>query len=144
VSGVAAVERAIAELDRVAYPFERGRALLALGSVRRQARQKGPARAALEQALVIFEELGARLWADKTRGELRRISGRRPAMLKLTETELQVAGLAADGRSNKQIAAALHMGVSTVESHLSRVYRKLGAHRAELATRLRTQHVSEE
>jgi DNA-binding NarL/FixJ family response regulator len=47
-----------------------------------------------------------------------------------------VAELAAAGRSNKEIAAELFMGLSTVEAHLSRVYRKLGARRAELATRL--------
>ncbi len=70
--------------------------------------------------------------------ELRRISGRRPASEELTETELRVAALAAQGRTNKEIAAELFMGVSTVEMHLSRVYRKLGVRRAELAARLAT------
>ena len=51
----------------------------ASGMVRRQAGQKKAAREALEQALAIFDELGARLWAEKARGELRRISGRQPA-----------------------------------------------------------------
>ena len=114
----------MAELDGFGYPLERGRTLLALGTIRRQAQQKGPARAALEQAVAIFEELGARLWAAKARGELARISGRRPAAEQLTATEHQVAALAAHGRSNKEIAAELYMGVSTVEAHLSAVYRK--------------------
>ena len=78
------------------------------------------------QALAIFEELGARLWADKARAELARISGRTPASEELTETERRVAELAAQGRTNKQIAAELYMGLSTVESHLSHVYGKLG------------------
>ena len=134
--GITALERALAELDGFTYPFERGRTLLCLGSVRRQAQQKGPARAALDQALAIFEELGARLWADKARAELRRISGRKPAAEELTETEHQVADHAAQGLTNKQIASSLHMGVSTVEAHLSNVYRKLGVRRAELAARL--------
>ena len=56
----------------------------------------------------------------------------------LTETELRVAELAGQGRSNKEIAAELFMGVSTVEMHLSRVYRKLGVRRAGLAARLAT------
>ncbi len=43
----------------------------------RRARMKRPAREALEQALAIFEELGARLWAEKARAELARIGGRR-------------------------------------------------------------------
>jgi DNA-binding NarL/FixJ family response regulator len=98
--------------------------------------QKRLAREALEQALAIFEELGARLWADKVRAELARISGRGPASEDLTETERRVAELAAQGRTNKEIAAELFMGLSTVEAHLSQVYRKLGVRRAELATRL--------
>ncbi len=130
----AAVERALAELDDDVYPFERGRTLLALGSVRRQAQQKGAARTALEEALAIFDQLGARLWAVKARGELARISGRRPAADQLTATEHQVAALAAHGRSNREIAAELYMGVSTAEAHLSAVYRKLGVRRAELGT----------
>ena len=131
---VAAVERSLAVLDGCGYPFERGRALLALGTVRRQAQHKGPARAALEEALAIFEQLGAPLWAAKTVDELARISGRRPAGEQLSATEHQVAALAAGGRSNKEIAAELYMGVSTVEAHLSAVYRKTGVRRAELAT----------
>ena len=53
--------------------------------------------------------------------------------VQLTDTERQVAALASEGRTNKEIAAALYMGVSTVEAHLSRVYRKLGVRRAELS-----------
>jgi DNA-binding CsgD family transcriptional regulator len=86
--------------------------------------------------LAIFEELEAPLWAEKANAELRRISGRAPASEELTETERLVAELAAQGRTNKEIAAELYMGLSTVEAHLSHVYRKLGVRRAGLAARL--------
>jgi DNA-binding CsgD family transcriptional regulator len=135
-AALASLDSALAVLDGCSYPFERARVLLATGIVRRQRSQKAAARAALEDALAILEQLGARLWADKATDELRRISGRRAATGQLTATEHQVATLAGQGRSNKHIAAALFMGLSTVEAHLTRVYRKLGVRRAELATTL--------
>ena len=89
------------------------------------------------QAGALIEELDARLWAERAQTELRRISGRRPASAELTESEQQAARLAMEGRSNKEIAAALHISVHTVEAQLSRVYRKLGVRsRAELSSRL--------
>jgi DNA-binding CsgD family transcriptional regulator len=134
-----AFERALDEHERMEGRFERGRTLLALGSVRRRAKQKRAAREALEQALAIFEELGARLWLQRTREELERISGRRPGSSELTATEQRVASLAAQGLANKEIASALSMSVHTVEAHLSRTYRKLGIRsRAALAPRLAT------
>jgi DNA-binding CsgD family transcriptional regulator len=133
-AALAAFERALTEHREVPWPFERARTLLCLGVARRQAQERKAAREALEQALQIFDELGAPLWAEKARSELGRISGRRAASDELTETERRVADLAARGRSNKEIAVELYMGVSTVEAHLSRVYRKLGIRsRAALA-----------
>ena len=138
-SALEACDRALALLEEHPFPFERGRTLLCVGGVRRQAQQKKAAREALEQALAVFEKLGAQLWVEKTRAELARISGRRAADDDLTETEKRVAKLAAEGRTNKEIAAALFMGVSTVEAHLSHVYRKLGIRsRAGLGPRLET------
>jgi DNA-binding CsgD family transcriptional regulator len=133
----AAFDRSIAELGTGQYPLESARTLLALGSLHRQAKHKRLAREALDRSLVMFEELGAPLWAEKARAELRRISGRRPASDELSETEERVAALAAEGRTNRQIAAELYVSVRTVEAHLSHIYRKLGVHRrAELAHHL--------
>jgi DNA-binding CsgD family transcriptional regulator len=75
---------------------------------------------------VIFEQSGARPWSDKSRAELRRIAGHRPASNGLTEAEQRFTALAAQGRSNKEIGAELVMGVSTVEMYLTRTYRKFG------------------
>jgi DNA-binding CsgD family transcriptional regulator len=62
------------------------------------------------------------------------------ARVRLTPGELDTAAHAAAGRSNKQIAADMHLSVRTVESHLQRAYEKLGiAGRHELAGALRDQ-----
>jgi DNA-binding CsgD family transcriptional regulator len=139
-AGIAELEHALAVQPQAPWPFERARTLLSLGVVRRQAQQKRSARDTLEQALAILDDLPAPLWAEKARAELRRISGRQPSSDGLTETEARVAALAALGSTNKQIAAELFMGVSTVEAHLSRVYRKLGIRsRSGLGPRLAIQ-----
>jgi DNA-binding CsgD family transcriptional regulator len=58
------------------------------------------------------------------------------AVQELTRAERRVAALAAEGHHNKEIAATLFLSVSTVEMHLSRVYRKLDLRsRTELARR---------
>lgn len=132
-----ALGRALAEHARMCCPFERGRTLLALGSVRRRAREKRAARETLDEASRTFDSLGASLWAARAQDELARIGGRPPASSNLTTTEARLAALAADGLSNKEIAASLHMSVHTVEAHLTRIYRKLGIRsRAALARRL--------
>jgi len=131
------LQTALAQHQRVSMPFEEARTLLALGATRRRARMKRPAREALEQALATFDRLGARLWAEKARGELARIGGRRAPSGELTETERRMAALVAEGRSNKEIAAVLYITPKTVGTQLSRIYRKVGVHsRTELARRL--------
>jgi DNA-binding NarL/FixJ family response regulator len=98
---------------------------------------KRPARDALEQALTIFDQLGARLWVEKTQGELARIGGRPAATGVLTPTERRIAALVAEGLSNKEIGTALYVTPKTVGTQLSRIYRKVGVHsRTELARRV--------
>jgi DNA-binding CsgD family transcriptional regulator len=92
----------------------------------------------LEQALAIFEQLGAPLWAEQARAELKRIGGRAPSRGELTEAEHRIAALVAEGRTNREVAAALFVTEHTVERALTRAYRKLGVRsRAELAHLLR-------
>jgi ATP/maltotriose-dependent transcriptional regulator MalT len=136
-SALATLDRALAAHERMQQPFERARTLLVLGLTQRRAKQKRPARESLEAALAIFEELGARLWAEKARAELQRIGGRAPAPGELTPSEQRVAALVAEGKTNREVATVLYLSVRTVEGHLSRIYAKLGVRsRAELAHRI--------
>ena len=121
----------------VSSGFGRGRALLALGVARRRARQKRPAREAIEAACATFEELGAAGWAARARDELGRIGGR-TRVEGLTPAERRVADLVAAGRTNAEVAASLFLAERTVASHLTRVYSKLGVRsRTELSRKLR-------
>ncbi len=132
----AAFETALHHHGYVPMPFERARTLLAYGSVLRRARQKRAARAALSEARLTFEALGAAVWAQRTAGEEARIGGRVPTG-GLTEAERRVVELAADGLSNVEIARRLFVTSKTVEGHLSHAYPKLGVRsRAGLARAL--------
>jgi len=134
---VAAFEQALAAHEAVELPFDRARTLLAFGAALRRAKRKADARERLEEAAAAFTGLGATIFAERAQAELGRISGRRRSEGGLTPTERQIAELVADGRSNKEVAAALFVTVKTVEANLSRVYAKLGLRsRAELARHL--------
>jgi DNA-binding CsgD family transcriptional regulator len=130
-------DRAVAEHDRDVDPFSRARTLLALGRTQRRAKKRAAARATLEDALARFETLGAPLWAEQTRAELARIGGRSASHDELTEAERRIAELVAEGRTNRDVAVALFLTEHSVETALSRIYRKVGVRsRTELARRL--------
>lgn len=52
----------------------------------------------------------------------------------LTDRQLQIAQLVAQGQSNREIAASLDIKISTVDSHRTAIYRKLGVHNAVALT----------
>lgn len=56
------------------------------------------------------------------------VSPPRPALSTLTARELEILGLLVRGLAQKQIAAQLHLSPKTVNSHIERVYEKLGVH----------------
>ena len=136
------LEHALREHQRLPDPFERGRTLLQHGIVLRRLKRKRAARASIASALSTFDETDSPLWAERARSELARISGGNPRVSSsLTETEARVAVLVAAGRANKEVAAELHVTVRTVESNLTRIYRKLGVRsRGQLAAKLPTIH----
>jgi DNA-binding CsgD family transcriptional regulator len=134
---VSALEHALTVHERLPQPFDLARTLLALGTVRRRMKKRGAARESLGRALAIFDELGAALWAERSRSELARLGGRAAAGDELTPTEQSIAELVAMGKSNKEVAAQLFITPRTVEGHLTHIYAKLGVKsRAELAHRM--------
>ena len=134
--GLAALGEALRLHEEHRAPLEHGRTLLAIGTLQRRTRERRAARATLQQALAIFEQLGAALWAARARGELRRIGGRAPSG-ELTATEERIAELVSGGKSNKEVAAELVVSVHTVEAALTSIYRKLDVRsRTEMASKL--------
>ena len=131
-------ERAIAYHAEWDNPFERARTELCFGERLRRARRRREAREHLRSAGTTFERLAAEPWAARAATELRAtgetVRRRDPtADEKLTPQELQIALHAAQGKSNREVGAALFLSPRTVEFHLTRVYRKLDVHsRAEL------------
>ena len=125
--------------------FELARTHLCFGERLRRSGERRSARAELEAALEIFEQLAARPWAERCRQELvasgRRLRAIDPATREeLTPQELQVALQVARGLTNREIAQALFLSPKTVEFHLTRIYRKLDLHaRAELVERFADQ-----
>jgi DNA-binding CsgD family transcriptional regulator len=119
------------ELSATEWRVLQGRAFEVLGRALGPLDRPG-ARAALEQAAVLFDRSGAVWRRDLTLEALRGLgeSGRRAAAVvgptALTARERQVAELAARGRTAPEIARALFIGERTVESHLARIYAKLG------------------
>lgn len=138
------LEAAAAELEAAVaadngLPPDRGRALLALGSLSRRLRQHARARDLLGQALALFAGLGTSPWIDRASAELARVPGRRSTEQHgLTDAEARIAELVAGGRTNREVASALFLSVKTVEVTLTHVYQKLGVRsRTELAYRFR-------
>lgn len=139
---VAALSRSAQAAAQTPDLLEYARALTELGSTEAQLGQRDQARETLRSALAAAHEAGALALAQRARAELIAAGGRpRRAALKgveaLTPTELQVARLAADGLSNRDIADGLFVSLKTVEQHLARSYAKLEiAGRAHLAAAL--------
>ncbi|MDZ4234834.1 MAG: LuxR C-terminal-related transcriptional regulator, partial [Dietzia sp.] len=133
VSAVHAAEQALRAHEQLPMPFERARTQLLWGKLLRRHRRREPAAAAIRQSLNTFEHLGATLWANRAREELARTDEVAGGAAALTASERRVAKLAASGKTNRDVAAALFISPKTVEANLARVYRKLGIRsRAEL------------
>ncbi|MBE2317646.1 AAA family ATPase [Solirubrobacter sp. CPCC 204708] len=112
-------------------PALRARVQLAHGARLHRRRRTNEARPLLRGARETFQALGMTAFAERARQELRAAgesvhAGPVDASQLLTPQELQIARLAADGLSNREIGATLYLSHRTVGSHLYRVFPKLG------------------
>ncbi|MER7282842.1 AAA family ATPase [Dactylosporangium sp. NPDC000244] len=114
-----------------AWPFARARVQLSYGEWLRRQRRVADSRAHLRAARGTFDALGTIPWGERARAELRASGeasrGRVPdARDRLTPQELQIAQLAAEGLTNREIGQRLYLSHRTVGSHLHRIFPKLG------------------
>jgi len=124
---------------------EVARTRLLYGQWLRRQRRRRDAQRQLSVAYRVFEDMGSRAFADRAGTELL-AAGAKPIDLSthdrgdpgLTPQEAQVARLAGSGATNSEIAVHLFLTTSTVEYHLSKIFRKLNiTSRRQLADHLR-------
>ncbi len=124
------LEEAVPLLDEADERDRLARTLIDLGRAIRLEGKPTEARDPLRRALELAEECGAELVAQRALEELRATGAkpRRRALSgpeSLTPSEARVAQLAADGRTNREVAQALFVSTKTVETHLGHIYAKL-------------------
>ena len=105
--------------------------------------------AALDRALAIYAACGARWDLGRVRRRLRQLgiqrrlpAERRPAhgWAALTDSELAVVRLVADGLTNREVAERLYVSPHTVSGHLRHAFDKLGINSRVALTRIAAQH----
>lgn len=130
--GLALLEKSVSVAERSDGGLGLARSLAEYGSALSRARRRVPARRALRAALTLAEECGCADLAGRARMELYACGGRPPkssdtaGVASLTAAELRTVTLAAEGRTNREVAEILLVGLRTVEVHLTHAYRKLG------------------
>jgi DNA-binding CsgD family transcriptional regulator len=112
-------------------PLHQARTELLYGEWLRRVRQPREARVHLRRAADLFRQVGAPPWEERAEAELRATGEtarrRDPSTLdQLTPQELQIAGLVAEGMTNREVAAQLYLSPRTIDYHLRKVFSKLG------------------
>ena len=133
---------AISRFARTSLRMQLARSHLMYGEWLRRERRRVDARAELRTAYELFRDFGVDSFAERARLELEATgehARKRTAdtLGQLTPQELQIARLAAEGHTNKEIATRLFISASTVEYHLRKTFRKLAVtSRTQLARRI--------
>ena len=133
---------AIDRLGRTRMAVDLARAHLLYGEWLRRQRRRVDAREELRTAYELFSDFGMEAFAERARVELEATGEHArkrtlDTLDQLTPQEAQVSRLAAQGKTNREIAAQLFISPSTVEYHLRKAFRKLDVKsRTQLARRL--------
>ncbi|MDU8993451.1 MULTISPECIES: AAA family ATPase [Streptomyces] len=128
------------------WTLSRARLHLHHGRWLRRQRRNVDARHPLRLARTEFDRVGAQPWAEMAREQLRATgesNGRRHANTgeQLSAQEMQIALLASQGLSNREIGQRLFISHRTVGAHLYRIYPRLGiTGRGKLAAALAALH----
>jgi DNA-binding CsgD family transcriptional regulator len=127
----AGLEAAVATLQQGTAKLELARVTCELGAELRRRGERSAAREVLRRGHALATECGAIRLGSRARDELSRSGARLirepvSGVEALTPSEVRVAELAAEGLTNREVAQALFVSEKTVETHLGRVYRKLG------------------
>ena len=133
------LREAVDVLHRSGDKFELASALAALHDAYTQLGEAGRARSVARKANSIKQAFFAQQPARRA-GAPDVLEQTEVDMLMLSDAERRVAKFAAEGLTNREIAGRLYLTTSTVEQHLTRIYRKLGvSSRVQLLSRLRSQ-----
>ena len=121
---------AIEQLDRTSWGTEQARTHLLHGEWLRRQKRETEARLALRTAYERFAHMGADAFAERARIELlatgeRARASRSVTLDDLTPQEAQIARLAAERNTSREIAAQLFISANTVDYHLRKIFRKL-------------------
>ncbi|GLX49098.1 LuxR family transcriptional regulator [Streptomyces hygroscopicus subsp. hygroscopicus] len=130
---LALFERAVSAPGAQHWPFDYARVQFLYGERLRRVGDVAEARSHLITALTVFQRLQAAPWANRAGAELRAAGRNRPLPVaggtgtgSLTAQEVEIAMLAAEGLTNKQIGERLFLSHRTVGTHLYRIFPKLG------------------
>ena len=146
-AAVEAAEHAAIEADRAGNILLAARASTVLGAALQAQGAEADAITVLRDAHRALSQCGAQREADIAAQHLRRLGQRvaRPGvsaagfeLASLTARERQVADEVARGKTNRSVATALFLSEKTIESHLARIYEKLGVHSRVALTALVT------
>jgi ATP/maltotriose-dependent transcriptional regulator MalT len=135
LAAAATLQTAVARWQELQVPYEVATATTLLGQAQREAGDDDAAKESFARARALFQQIGVRLDAHSIESTRRT---RRPAGL--TQREVEVLCLIADGRANKEIAAQLHLSAKTVSRHLTNIYNKIGVTSRAGATAFAFEH----